>query len=39
MQTAHHFAALSRAALTELPPGDARDTLDGLVDYVLERRS
>ncbi len=39
MQTARHFAGLARAALTELPPGDARDTLDGLVDYVLERQS
>ena len=39
MQTARHFAALSRQALTDLPPGDARDTLGGLIDYVLERQS
>jgi octaprenyl-diphosphate synthase len=39
METARRFAAEARAALTALPPGEARETLDGLVDYVLARES
>ena len=36
---ADDFAARARAALTLLPPTDARATLDALVAYVLERNT
>ena len=39
MATARHFASLATSALDELPPGDPKDSLAGLVDYVLERRT
>lgn len=39
MASARHFAGLAREALLELPPSETRDTLDGLIDYVLERRT
>jgi geranylgeranyl pyrophosphate synthase/phage shock protein PspC (stress-responsive transcriptional regulator) len=39
MATARRFAADARAALEPLPRGEVRDTLDGLVDYVLARQS
>ena len=39
MTTAHRFGAEAREALQALPPGDTRDTLDALVDYVLARSS
>ncbi len=39
MATARHFASLATSALEELPPGDPKDSLAGLVDYVLERRT
>lgn len=39
MGTARHFADNARIAATELPAGETRDFLDGLVDYVVERRS
>lgn len=39
MATARHFADNARAALTELPAGEPRETLEALVDYVLERRN
>ena len=38
-QVAQRFGARAREALPALPPGEARSTLDGLIDYVLERRS
>ena len=38
-ETARRFGARAREALAELPEGEARSTLDGLIDYVLERRS
>ena len=37
--TAHRFGTEARTALESLPPGETRDTLTGLVDYVLERDS
>jgi len=39
MTTAERFGAEAREALAILPPGDTRDTLVGLVDYVLARSS
>ncbi len=39
MATAQRFGAEAREALEALPPGESRDTLDALVDYVLERSS
>jgi geranylgeranyl pyrophosphate synthase len=39
MVTARRFAADAREALDAMPDGEPRQTLDGLVDYVLERRS
>jgi geranylgeranyl pyrophosphate synthase len=39
LATARRFADEARAALDALPTGDPRATLEGLVDYVLERRS
>ncbi|MGE0134230.1 MAG: polyprenyl synthetase family protein [Dehalococcoidia bacterium] len=39
MRTAERFADDARAALVSLPDGDPRSTLEGLVDYVLNRRS
>ncbi len=39
MRTARQFGTEAREALLALPAGDTRDTLDGLVDYVMERRS
>jgi geranylgeranyl pyrophosphate synthase/phage shock protein PspC (stress-responsive transcriptional regulator) len=39
MTTARRFGADAREALQALPPGETRDTLDALVDYVLERSS
>jgi geranylgeranyl pyrophosphate synthase/phage shock protein PspC (stress-responsive transcriptional regulator) len=39
MTTAHRFGTEARAALAALPPGETRDTLDSLVDYVLDRSS
>ena len=38
-EIAERFGARAREALVALPAGQARSTLDGLVDYVLERRS
>ena len=38
-ETAQRFGARAREALSELPRGEERETLDGLIDYVLERRS
>ncbi|MEX1022948.1 MAG: polyprenyl synthetase family protein [Dehalococcoidia bacterium] len=37
--TARQFGAQAREALAPLPPGEVRDTLDALVDYVLERQN
>ena len=39
MATAQRFGAEAREALAPLPPGDTRDTLNALVDYVLDRSS
>lgn len=39
MATARRFGAEAREALQVLPPSDTRDTLDSLVDYVLDRSS
>lgn len=39
MITARRFAESARQQLAALPAGDVRQTLDSLVDYVLERRS
>ena len=39
MRTAQRFATQAREALQELPAGETRDTLDGLIDYVLERHA
>lgn len=39
MGTARHFAGLATAALEELPAGEPRVSLAGLVEYVLERRT
>jgi geranylgeranyl pyrophosphate synthase/phage shock protein PspC (stress-responsive transcriptional regulator) len=39
MTAAHRFGAEAREALQTLPPSDTRDTLDALVDYVLNRSS
>ncbi len=39
METARHFARLARQALADLPEGETRDTLEHLIDYVLERRN
>ena len=38
-ETARRFGNRARKALAELPEGEARSTLDGLIDYVLERQS
>ena len=38
-ETARRFGARARETLAELPKGEARSTLDGLIDYVLGRRS
>ncbi len=37
--TAAQFGAQARDALAPLPAGEVRDTLDGLVDYVLSRNN
>ena len=37
--TARRFADAARAALTDLPAGETLEALDGLVDYVIARRS
>ena len=37
IETAHRFGREARAALEALPSGETRDTLAGLVDYVLDR--
>ncbi|MDO9446216.1 MAG: polyprenyl synthetase family protein [Dehalococcoidia bacterium] len=39
MATARQFGEEARGALVAIPAGEIRDTLDGLVDYVLERRN
>ncbi len=39
MVTARRFADRALEALTALPAGDPRDTLEGVVEYVLARRS
>ncbi len=39
MTTARRFAGRAQSALEELPPGEPRTTLEGLVQYVLSRRS
>jgi hypothetical protein len=39
MATARNFAGEAKQALTAIPPGEVRDTLEGLVDYVLARES
>jgi octaprenyl-diphosphate synthase len=39
MVTARRFADSAREALTALPTGEPRSTLEGLVDYVLDRRN
>lgn len=39
MATARQFGEQARQALAPLPPGEVRDVLDGLVDYVLERQN
>jgi len=39
MATARRYADTARAALGPLPRGEVRETLESLVDYVLERRS
>ncbi len=39
MAVARQFGEEARQALDALPAGEARDTLNGLVDYVLTRRS
>ena len=35
---ARRFGERARAALAALPPGESRDSLDKLIDYVVERR-
>jgi len=35
---AREFGEQARAALAALPSGDSRDSLDMLIDYVVERR-
>jgi geranylgeranyl pyrophosphate synthase/phage shock protein PspC (stress-responsive transcriptional regulator) len=39
MTTAQRFGTEAREALQALPPSNTRDTLDSLVDYVLDRNS
>lgn len=39
MRTARRFGDESREALRALPPGEVRETLDGIVDYVFARRA
>ena len=39
MGVARQFGEEARQALGTLPAGEARDTLDGLIDYVMTRRS
>ena len=39
MDSARHFAGLARSALASVPVGETRDALDGVIDYVLERRA
>ncbi|MSP22898.1 MAG: PspC domain-containing protein [Dehalococcoidia bacterium] len=39
MDSARHFAGLASLAIDELPSGEPRESLAGLVTYVLERRS
>ncbi|MSQ41937.1 MAG: PspC domain-containing protein [Dehalococcoidia bacterium] len=39
MVAARGFGDQAREALAALPPGEARTALEGLIDYVLERRS
>ncbi|MCC6237677.1 MAG: polyprenyl synthetase family protein [Dehalococcoidia bacterium] len=39
MASARHFASLATAALEEIPPGEPRDSMSALVEYVLERRT
>jgi geranylgeranyl pyrophosphate synthase/phage shock protein PspC (stress-responsive transcriptional regulator) len=38
-QAARRFGDRARAALSALPAGEEREKLDGLIDYVMERRS
>ncbi|MEE8421157.1 MAG: polyprenyl synthetase family protein [Dehalococcoidia bacterium] len=38
-EAARRFGARAREALAALPAGEEREKLDGLIDYVLERRS
>ncbi len=39
MAVARQFGGEAREALAALPAGETRDTLEGLIDYVLTRRS
>jgi geranylgeranyl pyrophosphate synthase/phage shock protein PspC (stress-responsive transcriptional regulator) len=39
MATARQFGDQAREALRALPAGETRETLEGLVDYVFERKS
>jgi len=39
MTTARRFGEEARQALEAIPAGETRDTLEGLIDYVLERES
>jgi len=39
IETAHRFGREARESLEGLPPGETRDTLAALVDYVLDRDS
>ncbi len=39
MVVARQFGAEAREALAALPAGETRETLDGLIDYVMTRRS
>lgn len=39
MVTARRFANMARSELERVPGGEARQTLEGLVEYVLSRRS
>ena len=38
MDTARRFAESARSTLDAVPPGEVRETLDGIADYVIERR-
>jgi geranylgeranyl pyrophosphate synthase len=39
MAVARQFGEEARQALSAIPAGEARSTLDGLIDYVMTRRS